>query len=234
MDKQFPVKGVIFDLDGTLLDTLQDIQAALNKSLIFFKYNPVTLEQTRMMIGEGLDVFIQKALQDRPHTAKDTLQFTAQFVENYEQVWRETTHPYPGILHLVQTCITKRMKLAVLTNKPHDFTKRMLRYFFRGSLVNLRNNPFQFYRGYLDGESVKPDPDGALDLAAKLKLPPINILLVGDSNIDIQTAKNAGMISCGALWGYRSEQEIKDAAPDCICATPSELANKLLSVRCVI
>lgn len=234
MDKQIQIKSVIFDLDGTLLDTIQDIHTALNKSLTFFKFNPVTIEHTKTLIGEGLDVFIKKALQDRPHTTKDLEHFQAQFVENYEHAWRETTRPYPGILHLIQTCIMKRMKLAVLTSKPQEFTKRMLRYFFRGSLVNLRNNPFQFYLGYTPGEPVKPSPEGALELAAKLKIAPKNILMVGDSAIDIQTAKNAGMVSCGALWGYRSEKEIKDAEPDCVCATPTELSNKILAARCVI
>ncbi|MDD2332315.1 MAG: HAD family hydrolase [Candidatus Cloacimonetes bacterium] len=221
------IKAIIFDLDGTLIDSYHDIGIAMNKALHSCGYKTFPVEDYKGFIGNGLHELILKVLPSTAQTKKKTEEITELFNKYYDLAWRDNTRLFPGMLYLIQMCISRRNKVAILSNKPHYFTKAMIRFFFRGKLINHTKNPFGIYSGEQKDKPLKPDPTIALELAERLKVKPEHIAFIGDTDVDIQTAKNAGMISIGAAWGYRSADELKKAGADYVFNTPTELATML-------
>ncbi len=224
MKKKHKIKAIIFDLDGTLLDTVQDIADSMNLALAELGLPEHPVEAYRDFVGNGLYKLAERALPEDKRTPEMIKEVADKFWKIYEEKWPMHTKTYPGILYLIQLCVAHKIKLAILSNKVHYFTKKMIRYFFRGAMINQGKNPFGVYSGEVLGTPDKPDPTRALELAAKLKCKPENVALVGDTPIDIQTAKNAGMVAIGAAWGYSSREELEKAGADYIFDTPQEMA----------
>ncbi len=217
------IKGIIFDLDGTLIDTIADIATAMNQALAELGYPEHPAEDYKGFVGNGFSGLAKNVLPANNQKNKDVDKLIQKFSEIYETTWYLHSKPFPGIMYLIQICIARKIKLAILSNKPHYFTKKMNRHFFRGVMIKHFKNPFGVYSGEQTDKPQKPDPTIALELAERLMLKPANIALVGDSPVDVQTAKNAGMMSFAATWGYNEKAKLKDAKPDHLFDTVQDL-----------
>jgi phosphoglycolate phosphatase len=139
----------------------------------------------------------------------------------YSLIWAQTTRPYPGITELLSTLAEKKIKTAVLSNKADEFSKKMVSHFF-GS------HHFEIVLGASAAFPIKPAPPGALHIASQMKVPPEACLFIGDSDIDMQTACNAGMYPIGVLWGFRSAEELLANGAKLLVHTPAEIMAKLI------
>lgn len=217
------IKAIIFDLDGTLIDSIADIADAMNTSLKELGYPEHPVEAYKGFVGDGLNELAKRALPEKHQTAKDISALAKKFWDHYDIAWYLHTNIYPGVLYLIQLAVARKMKLAILSNKAHYFTKKMIRHFFRGAMIRHTKNPFGIYSGEEPGQPTKPDPTMALDLAARMKVKPEFVAMVGDSEVDMITAKNAGMIAIGAAWGYRNKQQLLDAGADMVFDHPTQM-----------
>lgn len=208
------VQGIIFDLDGTLINTLDDITHAANQVLTQQGYNTLTAEQMRPHVGAGLadllaaaadtddSEIIQKLVEGyRPHYAKCMLEYT---------------HLYAGIADMLTVLNNHNFSLAILSNKPHEFTKPICEHYFA-------NWTFTNFLGHRPDTPRKPDATSALELTEQMQCDPANVVFVGDSDVDIQTAQNANMHSVAVTWGLRDRDHLIAAKPDHIIDAPDQL-----------
>lgn len=211
----FPFQAVIFDLDGTLADSLRDLGDAMNRALEDFKLPPHPLDAYRRFVGEGVDVMVRRAAA--PEARPDVLKAIADdYRRHYGLIDHAHTGPYPGIAELLDALTAAKVKLAVLSNKRDDFTKALVaKQFSRWRFADVR--------GEREGVPRKPDPTAALELALALNVLPANIAFVGDTAVDMNTAKNAGMQRIGCLWGFRDRDELVGAGAQRLLATPMDL-----------
>lgn len=227
------IKAVIFDLDGTLLDSLTDIANAMNKTLADLGYPTHPLAAYRGFVGHGQTELITRALPENHRTNKDIMSASKKFWDFYDIEWYLSTKTYPGVLYMIQLAVARKIKLAILSNKAHYFTKKMIRHFFRGAMIRHTKNPFGIYSGEQPGMPTKPDPTLALELATRMKVKPALVGFVGDMPVDIETAKNAGMVAIGVAWGFSTKEELKAAGADMIFDTPTLLAAYLETIPLV-
>jgi len=224
MNKNPQIKAVIFDLDGTLLDTIKDIAGAINKGLTDLGYPTHPVEDFYGFVGHGQAELVTRALPEKNRSAKDIKALSKKFWDYYDIEWYLNTKTYPGVLYMIQLAVGRKIKLAILSNKAHYFTKKMIRHFFRGAMIRHTKNPFGIYSGEQTDRPTKPDPTLALELAEKLKISPEYIAFLGDMPVDIQTAKNAGMLAVGAAWGFSGRKILEDAGADMVFDSPTEFA----------
>lgn len=194
-------KAIIFDLDGTLLDTLEDLAAAGNRVLAGAGLPVHPVERYRYFVGDGLQTLIERIIPADWREAGRLAELVTAFREDYGRNWQVRTRVYDGIPALLTALQTAGVILNVLSNKPHDFT---------GLCVNrfLGRWHFRVVLGQQPGMARKPDPGGALRIAGKIGLPPAEILYLGDTATDMRTAVAAGMHPLGALWGFRTAEEL--------------------------
>lgn len=208
------LKAVIFDLDGTLLDSLEDLAVNANTILKQFGFPEYPLKSYRQFVGEGARILINRAtgLSDDEKIDEITQAYKTLYSENINKYSRL----YDGIEALLDTLQARRIPMAVLSNKPDLLTKRCYDLFY---------TPWNFTAVLGQRESVpmKPDPTGALEIASDLGLPPGEIAFVGDTKTDMQTAKNAGMFAIGVTWGFREEAELREHGADVIVHHPMEI-----------
>lgn len=226
------IKAVIFDLDGTLLDSLKDIAGAVNMGLAEMELPTHEIETYKSYVGHGHRELVKRALPEDKRDEAHIKILCDKFMEHYETEWQINTQPFHGILHLIKVAVSNKIKLAILSNKDQSFTKKMIRYYFRGAMISHTKNPFGVYSGAIDGKAVKPDPTVALELAQRMSAARENIAIVGDMPVDMITAKNAGMIAIGAAWGFASKEMLQTAGADMIFDSPVELATFLESQSC--
>jgi phosphoglycolate phosphatase len=213
-------QAVIFDLDGTVLDTLADIADSVNRVLAAKGYPEHTEQEYRWFVGDGSALLVTRALPP-DHRDAETVQACLEgFITDYNQHWDHKTAPYPGIMELLETLQTKRLKLAVVTNKPHRFAEKMIAHYFP-------KMSFDPIFGQREDIPKKPDPTQALAAAQQMQVAPQDCLFVGDSAVDIETALRAGMPSIGASWGFRPRSELIDAGADHIIDHPVEVLSLL-------
>ncbi len=209
-------RAVIFDLDGTLLDTLDDLANAANGALHSAGYPQHPVSAYRQFVGNGLRMLVRRALPageaDRIGPA-DFETLVKRTGDNYARDWAVTTRPYPYVPELLQELRRRDLPLAVVTNKPHEWTLRMLKHYFP-------DEPFLFIQGAMPDLPHKPDPAGALKAARHLGTAPNETVFVGDSNVDMLTAHNAGMVAVGVDWGFRGAKELQESGADRILYTP--------------
>lgn len=209
------MKAIIFDLDGTLIDSLEDIAKSMNDVLKEFNYEEHPLEDYKRFVGDGALILVQNALPKE--CDEDEIQkILKRFIEIYDLGFHNNTKPYEGIYELLTKLQNTNIQLGVLSNKPHEFTKKYVNKLF------LEFNIIETH-GQKDEIPKKPDPAGALDIAKSFNLKPEEIFFIGDTPTDIKTAKNANMKSVGVLWGFRPKKELVESGADFIVENCDEL-----------
>ncbi|HJN08389.1 MAG: HAD family hydrolase [Pirellulaceae bacterium] len=196
--------AVIFDLDGTLLDTLADIADAANRVLVSRQLPTHDLPAYRHFVGNGVELLMQRAMPPEHRDAETIASSSAQFRRVYCDTWNLSTCPYPGIRELLDMLTQRQVQMAVLSNKPHANTIVCVDEFFDAST-------FAIVYGQRDDIPCKPDPAAALEISRAFEISPSMCLFVGDSDVDMQTAVNAGMTGIGVTWGFRSRAELLDS-----------------------
>jgi phosphoglycolate phosphatase len=217
------VAAVVFDLDGTLLDTLEDIAAAGNAALARVGAPPHPAADFRQFIGEGVNRLFEQSLPPEQQDLTTIARCAAAFQETYAQEWNQRSTPYPGIPELLDALTERGIKLAVLSNKPHDFTAACVKHY----LAAWR---FAAVLGPQAGVPRKPDPAGALRILHELHAHPEQCLYVGDTGIDMQTACAAGLYAVGVSWGFRPVEELRGSGADIVLDAPGELLSLVTTV----
>lgn len=210
-------KVAIFDLDGTLTDTLESIAVAGNKTLENVGLKARSIEEYKYFAGDGADTLVRRMLV----AAGDT---ECKLFDKAYNLYRKefaidctyNVKPYEGIMDMVKALKEKGLKLAVLSNKPHARTVEVVYKFFREDI-------FDFVQGQIDGINKKPDPQGAISIAKKLGVDTSECIYVGDTDVDMKTGKSANMYTVGVLWGFRDEKELIENGADKIVSKPNEI-----------
>jgi len=213
--------GVLFDMDGTLLDTLADIAVAINSVLAAEGLPELSLPLCRRLLGEGTQALVTRALAFTGAAPRPVADLIDRYRSRYSRCWHDHSAPYPEIRELLHRLAAARMSLAVLSNKADDFAREMAE-------ALLPDGDLTVVRGELPGVPRKPDPTAALELARLLEIPPARLAFVGDSGIDVSTGRAAGMTPLGVLWGYRDREELESAGAEALFATPAALGDYLL------
>lgn len=209
-------KAAIFDLDGTLLDTIADLTDSMNAALSRLGLPVHTAEFYKTVIGEGLANWALRSLP-RSDDSMDTISECVKIArEEYSKRWANKTKPFEGVLDLLNQLEKRGIKLAVLSNKPQDFTMLNVEKF-------LGENHFSSVVGAIDGIPRKPDPFQALKIAKDIGVEPGDCVFIGDSKIDMQTALAAHMYPVGVLWGFRTKEEIIENGAAVTISHPREL-----------
>lgn len=214
-------KAVIFDLDGTLLDSLEDIADAANRVLLNKGFPSHNVDAYRYFVGDGIHILMSRVLPEERRDDDTIEECIKSFREEYSHNWYVKTRPYEGIPEMLDELTARGLKLAVLSNKPDDFAKKCVYEFFR-------EWHFEVVWGYQSQIPPKPDPGGALQIAEQMDVQPESILYLGDTDIDMKTAVAAGMFSIGALWGFRSLEELKNGGAKEVIARPEDILDFLL------
>ena len=213
-------RTVIFDLDGTLLNSIGDLAAAANYVCRKNRWPEHTEEEIMGMVGHGIPNLVR---QFSPADARSTLMVlntTSQFNQYYGCHNMELTRPYEGMAELLQQLKAAGAQLAVCSNKADNFSRAIVEHYYPGV--------FDLVRGNLNGMPVKPDPTVVREIMRDLDASYLSAMMVGDSSVDIQTGHNAGIKACGVTWGFRSRENLVEATADAIADTPAELGKLLL------
>lgn len=211
------IKAVLFDLDGTLTDTIDDISDAMNRSLRLHGLPEWTVAEYCYLVGDGAKKLAERAVRDRQDLA---LSVQREYQAYYETHTRVKSRPYDGVPEMLRALQARGLPLAVFSNKPDADTKNVVSHFFP-------EVPFAVVRGQVEGVPVKPDPTGALAVAKALGVLPEEVLYLGDTATDMGCAVNAGMHPVGVLWGFRKEDELRSSGAEHIIGHPLEILNVL-------
>ena len=211
-------QAIIFDLDGTLIDSLADIAAATNRTMSAHGFPTHPIEAYRNFIGDGVRKLIVRALPEPMRTDEAIVAKCLEtYGRDYGSSWNVKTCLYPGMAGALSELSRMGLKLAVLSNKPDEFTQSCAAQF----LAQWR---FDLVMGASPRFPHKPDPSSALEIARRFELSPAEFLYVGDMPVDMQTARNAGMRAIGVSWGLRSREQLVEAGADRVIDSPGELA----------
>lgn len=217
------IKCVMFDLDGTLLDTLSSIAYNVNKILQKHSIEPITTDECRSFVGSGARILMERALKSRDAYSYEFFdRLCAEFMVEYNANPNPLTKPYDGIEELIESLRERGVLLAVVSNKPNDAAQSSVKSFFGDS--------FSAVRGGVDGTPLKPDPTSPLAVASEIGVSAAECAYVGDSEIDILTGKNmeAG-VTVGVSWGFRDRATLLSFGADAVVDSISELKALLLS-----
>lgn len=212
--------AVVFDLDGTLLDTLEDIADAMNSVLAAHGFPTHPLDAFNTFVGDGVRNLARRTLPADRRGDADVDRFTDEMRAAYAKNWNLKTRPYDGIADMLSEIVARGVKIAVLSNKPHDFTVKCVNEL-------LPQWEFDAVLGHQDGIPLKPDPGGAIEMARMLGLEPARILYVGDSGMDMEAATRAGMFPLGVLWGFRSRDELLEHGAQALASVPRDVVTHL-------
>jgi phosphoglycolate phosphatase len=211
-------RAVLFDLDGTLVDTLRDIAAGANHALAAQGLPSRDEAYYRQAVGDGAPVLIGRVVPDyRQEMVPAVLDG---FREYYPQHMFDTSRPYDGVQSLLAELAGRRVPLAVLSNKPEEMTQAMVARL----LVDV---PFVAVWGQVAYRPKKPEPDAAIALAAELGVPPADCMFVGDTPVDMKTARRAGMRAIGVPWGFRPATELREAGAHAVIEQPADILGLL-------
>lgn len=209
-------RAVLFDLDGTLLDTLDDIAGAMNVVLAEWGAPAHPVDAYRRFIGDGAVWLARRVLPEDRRDEVSVGRCVAAFRAQYAARGDPATRPYPGIPELLDALAGRGLRLAVLSNKPHEFTVALVRRL-------LGRHPIEPVIGSRPGVPNKPDPGSALEIAGQLGIAPGEWLYAGDTGTDMETAARAGMVPVGVLWGFRGADELTAAGARHLVGRPKEL-----------
>lgn len=210
-------KAVIFDLDGTLSDSIASIKYSADKALELFGYGPFTEKQYKYFVGDGAANLVKRALiagGDR-----ELVHFESAFAR-YQEIFREycmyQVKPYDGIRELLAALKERGIKIAVLSNKPHANTIDVIEKLFG-------KDYFDRIQGQTENIAIKPSPEGVFLILKEWEMSPQDILYLGDTATDMRTGKGAGAFTIGALWGFRESEELEEGGADVLIGHPMEL-----------
>lgn len=208
-------EAVIFDLDGTILNTLDDLADSANHVLAEYGYPTYPTEKYKTFVGNGIPKLIERILP--ADVSEDVFKRTlTDFQAYYDAHKNDKTAPYSGIPEMLHELKNNKIKICVLSNKQHDISVEIVKHHFG-------NDIFDLIRGKMEQFPAKPNPASCNDVISVLNIPKSNILYVGDSNVDMQTGTNTGLVKCGVSWGFRSVEELKSAGADYIAHTPHDI-----------
>jgi len=213
-------KGIIFDLDGTLVNSLEDLADSMNKVLHSYSFPTHKLQAYKHFVGNGIKNLVREALPAASQEEAFINQCYGSMMEEYQNNCLNKTRPYEGIGALLDSLTTYKMKLAVLSNKDHELTRKVV-------TALLSNWNFEEVIGLSPEIPRKPNPFGALRISQRLGIEPENVIYVGDTDVDMQTANSAGMYAVGVLWGFRSREELTANGAKYLIKHPLEL-NQLI------
>ncbi len=214
--KHMNIKAAIWDLDGTLLNTLDDLAASTNAALTENGLPTHTVDEVRMFVGNGIGKLIERAVPDGRDNPKFQAVYDA-FVAHYGAHSRDHTKPYDGILPMLDALAAKGVKLAIVSNKIDFAVKALSRDYFPG-------NRMQVAMGDDPSRRRKPAPDSVLEAMRQMGVTREETVYVGDSDVDVETARNAGVTCCAVSWGFRSVESLKDAGAEQIAANAAGAA----------
>lgn len=208
-------RALICDLDGTLLDSLADLADSCNQVLTAAGLPTHPTDAYRYFIGDGIATLVERTLPPHMAGTQAVEKYLALVLKEYAGRWHHKTKPYDGITKMLAEMTRRGVRLAVLSNKPHPATVQMVAHFFP-------QTPFEQVAGAKPEVAIKPDPEGVLLVANQMGLEPEDCWYLGDTGIDIRTARAAGMYAVGAAWGFRP-QDLGPAGAQLIAQTPRQL-----------
>ncbi len=207
------VRAVLFDLDGTLLNTLHDIADSMNRALSKNGFPQHPADAYRYFVGDGVKTLAQRATGFKEESIPAVL---AAYQSYYKAGCKNKTRPYDGVMELLEKLSQRGLPICIFSNKPHQDTLSVTAYYFK----HIR---FAAISGQKENIPVKPDPTGALHIAEDLHIPPQDFLYVGDTGVDMACANAAGMVPVGALWGFRPREELAAHHARHLIEKPEEL-----------
>lgn len=206
-------KAAVFDLDGTLLDTLDDLADSVNSVLAAYNYPIHGVEKYKYFVGDGMRTLMQRTLPEGKRDDQSVEAGLSAMRDEYAKRWNSKTRPYEGIMEMLKGLGDRGVKLSVLSNKADHFSKLMVENFFPDC-------HFELVFGERQGIPKKPDPAGAAEIAERLGVLPYECLYLGDTGVDMKTAVSAGMYPVGALWGFRKAEELVENGAKVLIANP--------------
>lgn len=213
-------KAVLFDLDGTLLDTVDDLADSMNFALERLGLDTHPVEAYKIFVGDGVEMLVRRVATAAESDGKLAVDILDAFCEEYDKRWHSKTTLYDGIDQMLDSLVELGITMTVLSNKPHDFTELCVSRL-------LPQWRFEIVRGVSDQTPAKPNPAGALSLAKELDIEPDRFLYLGDTNTDMKTATAVGMFAVGAEWGFRSAEELNANGAKVIINHPTEFLKLL-------
>lgn len=214
------IEAIVFDLDGTLLDTLDDLADSMNAVLHRLGFPTHGREAYKYFVGDGMDKLVERALPPTERTPVLISEALRAMKEEYGRRWNLKTRPYPGIPDLLDALSARGIPLAILSNKPHEATQMAVAEL-------LPRWEFRLVLGARPSLPKKPDPQGARRIAETLGIPPERFFYLGDTGTDMQTALRAGMHPVGVLWGFRAAKELRENGASLLLDWPTHLLNYL-------
>jgi phosphoglycolate phosphatase len=209
-------KAVISDLDGTLLDTIDDLADSMNAVLRRFGQPEHPVAAYNTFVGDGVRMLIRRAFPEGFLDDDRLREAGAAMREEYLTRFDSKTRPYPGIEEMLTGLFDRKLPVAILSNKQHDFTKLTVARLLPGF-------PFAAVVGAKPDVPKKPDPQAALEIARQLEVAPEEVIYIGDTNTDMETAVSAGFVPVGVLWGFRGEEELRASGARELLAVPTDL-----------
>jgi len=214
-------KLIIFDLDGTLLNTIADLAHSTNYALNKLGYPTHEIEKYNFMVGNGIDKLFERALPEGEKSKENVLRVRKEFVPYYDVHNADDSRPYSGIPELLAYLQASGIQIAVASNKYQVATQKLIDHYFP-------EIHFTAVFGQREGVKVKPDPTVVFDILEVAKVTKEDVLYVGDSGVDMQTAANAGVTACGVTWGFRPRAELEEFSPQYIVDTAEEIKRLIL------
>ncbi len=208
-------KCCIFDMDGTLADTIHSIAYFGNKALAEIGLPPIDTETYKILVGNGAETLIHRALDHYGCDTKENFdKVFPKYKSDYDADFMYLTRPYDGIMELLKELKARQIKTAILSNKPHSTAKKVSNIMFGDELIDI-------CRGETPEVPIKPDPKGLFLLLEEFSCKPEECIYIGDTGTDVATGKSAGAFTIGVLWGFRKKTELENA--DAIISHPSEI-----------
>lgn len=216
-------KLIIFDLDGTLLNTIADLARSTNHALQALGYPTHDVAAYNLMVGNGINKLFERALPEGEKTEENVLRVRREFVPYYDLHNADESRPYPGIPELLEALQAEGRQIAVASNKYQAATRKLVAHYFP-------HIEFTAVFGQREGVNVKPDPAIVNDILAIAGTPREEVLYVGDSGVNMQTAINSGVTACGVTWGFRPRTELEQFHPDYLVDRAEEIAELVRSI----
>lgn len=211
---------VIFDLDGTLLNTIADLAEAVNRALVACGFAEHPTDAYRFFVGDGVSKLFERALPPEARTAENIARIRTHFIPYYDAHNADLSRPYEGIMELLAELQSRGVRVAVASNKYQAATQKLVRHYFG-------DTDFVAVFGQREGVAIKPDPQIIFDVLEVAGVTPEDVIYVGDSNVDMQTGPRAGVDTVGVSWGFRPREELAAHNPVAIIDHPLQLLDLL-------